>query len=88
MRQSAEPSLPQIYINADDLQRERALDDRSAQQLAETLRRFWAFYVLTSLPWDSLRGIGNVVCIALLGGPVLKELRRFQQRFHFETVEK
>ncbi len=54
--------------------------------LVETLGRFWGFYVLTSLPWDSLRGLGNVVFIALLGGPILKELRRFQQRFHFESV--
>ena len=52
--------------------------------LAETLRRYWAFYVATSLAWDSLRAITNVVLIAALGGPVLKELRRFQSRFQFE----
>jgi energy-coupling factor transport system substrate-specific component len=54
--------------------------------LVETLRRYWAFYVATSLAWDSLRAIGNVVLIAALGPIVLKELRRFQQRFHFEEV--
>jgi energy-coupling factor transport system substrate-specific component len=56
--------------------------------LAETLRRYWAFYVTTSLAWDSLRAIANVVLIATLGRPVLKELRRFQSRFQFdiETV--
>jgi energy-coupling factor transport system substrate-specific component len=52
--------------------------------LAETLRRYWAFYVATSLAWDSLRAIANVVLIAALGRTVLKELRRFQTRFHFE----
>ncbi|MBK9712147.1 MAG: ECF transporter S component [Kouleothrix sp.] len=52
--------------------------------LAETLRRYWAFYATTSLAWDSLRAIANVVLIAALGRVVLKELRRFQARFHFE----
>ena len=51
--------------------------------LGETLRRYWAFYVATSLAWDSVRAISNVALIATLGGPVLKELRRFQARFHF-----
>lgn len=52
--------------------------------LGETLRRYWAFYVTTSLAWDSLRAITNVILIAALGRPILKELRRFQTRFHFE----
>ncbi len=52
--------------------------------LAETLRRYQAFYLATSLAWDSLRAITNVVLIATLGPAVLKELRRFQARFHFE----
>lgn len=53
--------------------------------LVETLHRYWAFYVATSLAWDSLRAIANVALIAALGRPVLKELRRFQARFHFEV---
>lgn len=53
--------------------------------LGETLRRYWAFYVATSLAWDSVRALMNVLLIAALGRPVLKELRRFQARFHFET---
>jgi energy-coupling factor transport system substrate-specific component len=56
--------------------------------LAETLRRYWAFYATTSLPWDSVRAITNVVLIAALGRPVLKELRRFQSRFHFQVAER
>lgn len=55
--------------------------------LGETLRRYWAFYATTSLAWDSLRAISNVVLIAALSGPVVKELRRFQARFSFEHVE-
>jgi energy-coupling factor transport system substrate-specific component len=55
--------------------------------LAETLRRYWAFYATTSLAWDSLRALTNVVLIATLGRVVLKELRRFQTRFHFEVAD-
>ncbi len=52
--------------------------------LGETLRRYLAFYMLTSFAWDSLRAISNVLLIAALGKPVLKELRRFRDRFQFE----
>jgi len=55
--------------------------------LAETMRRYWGFYLATSLAWDSLRALANVVLIAALGRPVLKELRRFQARFHFEIAD-
>lgn len=51
--------------------------------LPETLRRYWAFYALTSLAWDSLRALGNLALILILGPLVLKELRRFQARFHW-----
>ncbi len=57
--------------------------------LGETLRRYGAFYLLTSFAWDSARAIGNAALILLLGRPVLKELRRFRARFSFvlETPE-
>jgi energy-coupling factor transport system substrate-specific component len=54
--------------------------------LGETLRRYTAFYALTSFAWDSLRALGNAALILALGRPVLKELRRFKARFEF-TVE-
>lgn len=54
--------------------------------LGETLRRYGAFYLLTSFAWDSARAIGNAALILALGRPVLKELRRFRARFEF-TVE-
>jgi len=41
---------------------------------------------VTSLAWDAVRAIGNAILIALLGRTVLKELRRFRDRFWF-TVE-
>jgi energy-coupling factor transport system substrate-specific component len=53
--------------------------------LGETLRRYVAFYALTSFAWDSLRGIGNAALILALGRPVLKELRRFKARFEFSV---
>lgn len=39
LRASPEISLPALYINADDLGRQRRLDARAAQKLAESLRR-------------------------------------------------
>lgn len=54
--------------------------------LVATLRQYAIFYTVTSLAWDAVRAFGNAVLIALLGRPVLKELRRFRDRFWF-TVE-
>ena len=51
--------------------------------LVEGLKRYAAFYVLTSLWWDALRAGGNAVLLLLLGGPLLITLRRFQRRFQF-----
>lgn len=50
---------------------------------AETLQRYAVFYVATSLLWDSMAAIGNLLLIAALGAPVLRILRRFHQRFDF-----
>jgi energy-coupling factor transport system substrate-specific component len=51
--------------------------------LVETLQRYAVFYAVTSLWWDLVRAIGNFVLLLLLAAPVLRLLRRFQQRFHF-----
>lgn len=48
-----------------------------------TLVRYTLFYLTTSLWWDAGRAFGNFGLILLVGGPVLKLLARFQQRFHF-----
>jgi energy-coupling factor transport system substrate-specific component len=55
--------------------------------LFETLKRYAAFYALTSLWWDLTRAAGNFVLLLLFAAPVLRLLRRFQQRFFFETTE-
>lgn len=54
--------------------------------MAETLKRYGLFYVVTSLWWDLTRAVGNFVLLLLLAAPVLRLLRRFEQRFHFTAV--
>lgn len=47
----------------------------------EMARRFGAFYLATSLVYDSFRAGGNAVLILLLGQPVVTALLRFRRRF-------
>jgi len=49
----------------------------------ETIGRYAAFYVTTSLWWDMGRALGNFALILLFGAPVLQLLRRFKERFQF-----
>jgi energy-coupling factor transport system substrate-specific component len=49
--------------------------------IAETLRRYWAFYALTSFGWDAWAALGNVALIAVAGRSVLRILTRFHDRF-------
>ena len=51
--------------------------------LADLLRRYAAFYLATSLLWDSMAMAGNVLLVAAFAAPTLRALRRFQQRFDF-----
>jgi energy-coupling factor transport system substrate-specific component len=53
--------------------------------LIETVKRYAVFYGITSLWWDLLRAAGNFVLLLLFAAPVLRLLRRFQQRFFFEV---
>lgn len=50
----------------------------------DTLERYARFYVVTSLGFDLFRAAGNVVLMLLLGGPVLRLLERYRQRFSWE----
>lgn len=52
--------------------------------LAETVRRYWNFYLLTSFGWDLMRSITNVVVLLAVGLPLLKALKRFHARFSWE----
>lgn len=51
--------------------------------LLETVKRYAAFYVFTSLWWDLARAVGNLALLLVLATPVLRLLRRFQRRFYF-----
>ena len=42
----------------------------------ETLRRYWSFYVATSLAWDAAAALTNAVLVAVTGQPLLASLRR------------
>lgn len=50
----------------------------------ETLRRYWNYYLLTSFGWDLVRSICNAVVLVMVGGPLLRALIRFRERFSFE----
>jgi len=52
-----------------------------------SLRHYLAFYLVSSLWWDMGRGLGNAILIWAFGTALLKLLRRFRKRFHFEFVE-
>ena len=50
----------------------------------EALRRYWNFYLLTSLGWDIANSTCNVIVLTALGGPLLRALLRFKDRFTWE----
>jgi energy-coupling factor transport system substrate-specific component len=52
--------------------------------LAETLRRYGAFYLVTSFGYDLFRAAGNAALMLLLGGPLLAVLERFRSRFTWQ----
>lgn len=53
--------------------------------VADALRRYLAFYLATSLVWDSVAAAGNVVLLLALGAPALRALTRFRDRLLFEV---
>ncbi|GBD24670.1 hypothetical protein HRbin29_02352 [bacterium HR29] len=50
---------------------------------AETIRRYWNFYLLTSLGWDLFRSFANVAALAAAGWALLPALLRFHARFRW-----
>ncbi len=53
----------------------------------ETIRRYLNFYLLTSFGWDLMGSVCNVVSIATLGGPLLRALLRFHDRFEWSDEQ-
>jgi energy-coupling factor transport system substrate-specific component len=52
--------------------------------VGEILKRYAAFYVVTSLWYDAARAVGNAMLIAALGPALVKTLQRFKRRLNFE----
>jgi len=48
--------------------------------IGEILKRYAAFYLITSLWWDAARAVGNAVLIVALGPALIKTLVRFKRR--------
>jgi len=55
--------------------------------LTDTLTRYASFYLITSFVLDGMRALGNVLLLMAFGLPILRVLRRFEQRFTFEYVK-
>ncbi len=51
--------------------------------LLENARRYWGFYLATSLGWDLPRAVTNAVLVLVAGRPVLNALRRVARRASF-----
>ncbi len=54
--------------------------------LADNLGRFLAFSLITSLGFDLLRAVGNIAIIVLVGGPLLRSIRRASRRANFAAA--
>jgi energy-coupling factor transport system substrate-specific component len=67
-------------------QRGGALDWAPGMSLAESLDRYWAFYVATSLAWDAAGALANAVIILIVGRPLMATLRRYSSRLEPVTV--
>lgn len=55
--------------------------------LDESLRRYGAFYLATSLLYDSTRAAGNLILIVVAGAPVLRLLERFRFKSTWQPVD-
>ena len=50
----------------------------------ETIGRYLRFYIVTSLAFDLFRAVGNIVLLLIFGGPVLRLLERYRERFAWQ----
>lgn len=64
-----------------------AATDMSADDgIWQSLARYGAFYLTTSLAWDLVRAVGNALLVLAIGLPVLRALCRFRDRMEFEVT--
>jgi energy-coupling factor transport system substrate-specific component len=54
--------------------------------VSDTLSRYATFYLLTSLVWDAMAALGNVVLLSILGIPTVRALTRFRDRLTFQVA--
>lgn len=54
--------------------------------IAENLHRYLAYYLATSLAWDSFRAVGNALLVTVLGRPLLSVLDRAARRLRLEVA--
>jgi energy-coupling factor transport system substrate-specific component len=55
--------------------------------VTESLARYGAFYLATSLLHDTTRAVGNVILISVAGAPVLRLLQRFRIKSTWQTAD-
>jgi len=55
----------------------------TGMSLADSLQRYAAYYLVTSLAWDLAGAAGNLLLMLAFGAPALRALKRFRQRFAF-----
>ncbi len=67
-------------------QRGGALDWAPGMSLAESLDRYWSFYVATSLAWDAAGALANAAIILIVGRALMATLRRYANRLEPITV--
>jgi energy-coupling factor transport system substrate-specific component len=67
-------------------QRGGALDWEPGMSLAESVQRYWAFYVATSFAWDAAGALANAVIILVVGVRLMGTLRRYSHRLEPVTV--
>lgn len=53
--------------------------------VGDSIRRYAAFYLTTSLVWDSAAALGNVILMAAFGLPTVRALTRFHGRMQYQA---
>lgn len=62
-----------------------AMSWQAGEGLRSGVSSYAAYYVVTSLVWDSLAAAGNAVLLIILGVPTIRALDRFRDRLTFEV---
>lgn len=55
--------------------------------LQETLQRYVRFYLVTSFGYDLFRALGTVGLCLAVGGPIMRLLERYRERFGWQPLE-